>query len=245
MDSKTIAFLKEVLGSDGARAMLRATKRDPRLAHYLVPRTILGWALTKNEYEGTVPGSEVYVHFCKNENAYSGSVLINDGLLVFAPTDEYGLAAHIAAGMGLETGPIEGTDRMLRSLGRSIDALLKANEATKDFEKAAIDLPGTTAKPREPKGPETAVAPKKQGPYTKPKLPKLPVLKVELSNLNKACKTCGSKLFKAEKFAGCICWRDLAKHAHTTIYADGAVVEFDKSADKLQVQALYKELNNG
>lgn len=245
MDSKTVAFLKAVLGNDGATAMLRATKRDPRLAHYLVPRTILGWAMTKSEFEGTLPGSEVYVNFRKSENSYSGSVSHNDGLMSFGSTDEYGLVANIATGMGLNTGVFEGTDKMLLSLGKSVDALLKAREATRAFEKAAIDLPGQTAKPRKPNAPEEPIKPQKQGPYTKPKLPKLPVVKVELSNLNKSCKTCGTKMFKAERFAGCICWRDLAKHAHTTIYADGAVVEFGKGADKLLVQALYKELNNG
>lgn len=245
MDTKTVSFLKAVLGNDGATAMLRAAKRDPRLEHYLIPRTILGWVMSKNAFEGTLPGSEVYVNFRKSEESYSGAVSQLEGLLAFGSIDEYTLVANIAAGMGLETGTFEGTDKMLKNLGRSVDALLRAREATRQLEKATIDLPGMTAKPRKPEGPEQAEAPKKQGPYTKPKLPKLPILKVELNNLNKACKTCGTKMFKAEKFAGCICWRDLAKHAHTTIYADGAVVEFGKGADKLSVQALYKELNNG
>ena len=246
MDAKTVSFLKAVLGSDGTTAMMRAVKKDSRLSHYLIPRTLLGWAMNKNEFEGILPGTELYVNFKKSENKYTGYVGNSEGTLSFGSIDEYSLVANIATGLNIETGVFEGTDKMLRNVGKSVDALLKAREAVRRLEKAAVELPGTTAKARKPKGPEAAQPPIKQPPMAaKPKLPKLPILKVELKDLEKQCKSCGSKMFKNEKFAGCICWRDLAKHAHTTIYADGAVVEFSKTADKLSVQALCKELNNG
>lgn len=247
MDKSTISFLKAVLGNDGMQAMRRAVDRDPRLEYYLIPRTLLGWAMAKSQYEGTLPGLDIYVNFKKSEHGYGGSIgAPGNPVTAFDAPDEYSLVANLASGMGFEAGVFEGTDRMLVSLGKSVDALLKARAATRALEKGGVDLPGTTAKPQQPKGPEEAVAPIKQPKMAaKPKLPKLPVLKVEIKEMSKACKSCGSVMFKSQKFIGCMCWRDLAKHATTTIYSDGAVVEFGRGVDKNTVQALYKDFNNG
>ena len=247
MDKSTVLFLKAVLGNDGAQAMRRAVAKDPRLEYYLIPRTLLGWAIAKNQFEGTLPGLDVYVNFKKHEQGYSGGISHSDGSVTpFNANDEYGLVANLAASMGVEAGVFKGTDKMLVSLGKSVDALLKARNALRALEKGAVELPGTTAKPLKPEGPEEAMAPIKQPKMAaKPKLPKLPVLKVEVKELSKACATCGGGLFKSQKFTGCLCWRDLAKHAVTTVYSDGVVVEFGSGADKATVQALYKDLNRG
>jgi hypothetical protein len=247
MDKSTISFLKAVLGNDGMQAMRRAVDRDPRLEYYLVPRTLLGWAMSKSQYEGTIPGVDIYVNFKKSESGYGGKLGIpGTPVTSFTAQDEYALVANLAASMGFEGGVFAGTDKMLVSLGKSVDALLKARAATRALEKGGVDLPGATAKPQQPKGPEEAEAPIKQPKMAaKPKLPKLPVLKVEIKEMSKACKNCGGTLFKSQKFIGCMCWRDLAKHATTTIYSDGAVLEFGRGADKNAVQALYKDLTRG
>lgn len=247
MDNTTFSFLKAVLGSDGATAMRRAVNRDPRLLHYLAPRTLLGWVVQKSQFDGVLPGVDnVYLNFEKSEHGYSGNIGVSQTPVVpFNASDEYSLVAHIASHIGLETGSFEGTDRMLVSVGRSVDALLKAKEATKALQKEALDLPGRTAQARKPQAPTGPAQPEMQPKMAaKPKLPKIPAFKMELGASKKVCKTCGGKMFKSEKFVGCMCWRDLAKHSATTVYSDGIVVEFNKAADPIALHALLREIHN-
>lgn len=247
MDKRTYAFLRETLGTDGAAAMKRAITKDPRLEYYLVPRTCLSWALTKNQFEGSFPGTDIYVQFVKSEDGYTGSIgKDNNPVTKFTAPDEFNLVAELLTAFDYKTGVFEGTDRTLVSLGKSVDALLRARMLTNKFIKGGVDLPGTTAKPFAQGTPEEPLKPVNvQAGKTKPKLPKLPILKVERKELSKSCKTCDGIMFKSEKFVGCMCWRDLAKHATTTMYSDGAVVEFSKEADRSIVNALYRELSHG
>lgn len=252
MDKRVFKFLKSVLGSDGATAMRRATDKNPDLESYLVPRTFLGWAMTKSEYEGSLPGtSDVYIQFSKRETGYTGSIgKASSPVTPFVAENEFHLVAELIQAFGYDVGAFKGSDRSLSMLGKSVDALLKARSLTDKLEKGIqpkVELPGTTAKPTMPTGPEEAAKPTNIAPKlsTKPKLPKSPMLKVAKKDLMKSCKTCSGAMFKSEKFVGCMCWRDLAKHATTTIYADGAVVEFTPAADRQAVFALYREVNNG
>lgn len=283
MDSKTFSFLKATLGTDGATAMRRAVGRDPRLEYYLIPRTLLGWVMSKSQYEGSLPGvNTVYVSFNKSESGYSGHLGVSTNPVVpFQHSDEFSLVAELATSMGFQTGSFEGTDKMLSMLGKSVDALLKARAATRALAKtgvAAIDKPGQTHQATQPDGPGIAVKPtavqgaknpnqpvkldvepdthisdklganipKPKGTLPKPAGTVKPTtVKMGKSELTKKCKTCAGTMFKSEKFVGCMCWRDLAKHSTTTVYGDGVVVEFKKSADPQVVRALYHELNNG
>jgi hypothetical protein len=253
MDKRTFSFLKAVLGTDGATAMRRAVAKDPRLEGYLIPRTFLGWAMSKSQYEGSMPGiDDIYVQFSKSETTgYHGQIgKSNQPVTPFAADNEFHLVAELIQAFGYNLTPFEGSDRSLSTLGKSVDALLKARALTAKLEKNAqgkVDLPGTTHKPTEATGPQEATKPvATQPPLAKPKLPKSPaMLKVAKKDLTKACKTCEGQMFKSERFVGCICWRDLAKHASTTLYSDGAVVEFTKAADRQSVFALCRELSNG
>lgn len=250
MDKRTFSFLKSVLGTDGATAMRRAVAKDPRLESYLIPRTFLGWAISKSQYEGSMPGvDDVYVQFSKSESGYNGSIgKARQPVTPFTADNEFHLVAELIQAFGFDLAPFEGSDRSLSNLGKSVDALLKARSLTAKFEKAAQptqDLPGTTHLPTKPTGPEEPEKPIATQPaMAKPKLPKSPMLKVAKKDLSKSCKTCSGIMFKSEKFVGCMCWRDLAKHATTTLYSDGAVVEFSKAADRQAVFALYREVNS-
>lgn len=246
MDKPTYTFLKAVLGNDGAAAMRRAVAKDPRLEYYLVPRTILGWVLNKAEFEGQVPGTEVYVQFQKSEKTYSGSIGARTEPVRPFEGDIFQTVAEIATGMGFEAGSFEGTDRMLATLGKSVDALIQARGLTRQLVKA--EAPGPAHLPDSARGaPQAPLAPTKQPKTRLPMRGKgkvaAPTLKVEKGDLKKSCAACGISHFKNGKFSGCMCWRDLAKHATTTIYSDGAVVEFSKSADPKMVQTLLREFN--
>jgi len=253
--------------------MRRAVAKNPKLEGYLVPRTILGWALNKSQYEGAIPGFEnIYLDFKKSESGYEGSVGKNDApVQPFIAENEYHLVAEVIQAMGYEFPGFDGSDKTLSFLGKSVDALIKAKVLTQRLGK--VDLPGSTAKPQQQGAPEGPTPPTsasvggkakaptvnvpnspvgasssgvdpKNGVRTKPKLPKLkmPVLKMEMADINKPCKTCAGVMFKSEVFTGCMCWRDLAKHATTVSYSDGVVVEFSSSADKAAVLALFREI---
>lgn len=245
----SLSFVSAVLGKDGATALRRAILKNPALEGFLVPRTVLGWTMNKSEFRGALPGvDQIYIEFSKAESGYTGRIGVGKNPLVaINPKDEFELAAEIISNLGIEVSRFEGGASTLYRLGKSIDTLLKAREAIRSLAKAPQELPGTTAKPLAPEGPQEPIKPTATQPKIakpKPKLPKLPMVKIELDNLNKHCKTCGSGLFKNQRFAGCLCWRDLAKHSVSTVYADGVVVEFDSKADRASVQTLLRELTN-
>ena len=48
----------------------------------------------------------------------------------------------------------------------------------------------------------------------------------------KSCQDCGLKFFKAEKYVGCLCLSDLAKHVKTVKADSGLVLEFGKALDE-------------
>lgn len=126
---KKAAFLREVLGADGAEALLKAVRRNGALDAVLMPRAILSWTMTAASwgYEGHIPGLEGSVAtFRKSETPglFSGQL----GAIQFTETTLYRLAAHVAVALQAEPGPI---DKQLRDLdiarlGKSIDVLAKA-----------------------------------------------------------------------------------------------------------------------
>lgn len=103
------------------------------------------------------------------------------------------------------------------------------------------ELPGSTHKPTQQQGPQAAEAPTKQPQMKKPKLPKVPALKVEKSETAKECPACGGTQFQANKFRGCMCHRDLAKHVKTTSYSDGVVLEFSTREAFVAFRKLLKD----
>lgn len=133
MNDTSASFLEEALGKAGADALLKAVRRSPALASVLVPRAIIGWAMSAAawEYQGFLPGRNGYgVAFRKSEKPglYSGS--ITDGLNTETFTDAtlYRVAAHLAVWLKAEPGPVDAQlkDLDLARLGKSIDTLAKA-----------------------------------------------------------------------------------------------------------------------
>jgi hypothetical protein len=245
MDKRIYRFLAGTLGNDGAKALERAVTKQPEIASYLLPRVVLGWVSMQKsgEYEGEIPGvDDSYCSFTKTDQGFSGSITNTEGLLKFHDQDSYNLAATIALALGFEAEPFKGTDNALYRLGKSIDALLKAHEITNQLTEKT-ELPGRTAAPQQQQAPAEPESPQKQPPMArnKPKLPKLPTLKVEKSEAGRECPDCGGTRFRDDKFVGCLCWRDLAKSVRTTVYMDGYVLEFTKEADRDFVAALTQE----
>lgn len=239
-------FIAKVLGRDGSRALLKASKKNPAIMEMLLPRTAMGWLDLQKNYEGSLPGVEnSYLRLIKTERGVSGTLAIEDIRYDFNEIDTIRLAAAISISLGFEKTQPEISGAVVARLGKNIDAILNTQQLIKNLHKT--ELPGQSAKPIGAMGPNGPQAPiTKQPPKAKPTLPKkkIPALKIEKEQSEKECSSCGGKMFKSEKFIGCWCFRDLAKNVKTTSYSDGLVLEFN-GLDSDSVAAIVEEFTNG
>lgn len=137
--TKERKFLEAVLGSDGARALMKAVDREPALAGVLIPRAILSWLdfTTEHEYEGPIPSLEnSYVQFQKSEEGFNGTISLEEGAYSFEHASVYHLAASIATALELEPSDMDPDvrDQVLVKLGKSIDTLTKAQVLVKELK---------------------------------------------------------------------------------------------------------------
>jgi hypothetical protein len=73
--------------------------------------------------------------------------------------------------------------------------------------------------------------------------PKSPSLKVTKAQSEVECPICGGKQFKADKFTGCICFRDLAKAVRVSVLEDGSYnLEFRSEWDQDSILTLLESL---
>jgi hypothetical protein len=249
-------FLVAVLGTDGAKALRKASEREPALLSYMLPRAALAWLRDRQEHEGQIPGQEnSYLAFQKSEQGIDGTISMPEGNVQLSSKDDLGIAAAISVSLGFPQADFKGRDVTLTRLGKSIDALVRARELSRkiasskeeESEVKKTDLPGTTAKPNPQLAPVGPELPKKQqGQPPKPKLPKISrTIKVEKSEASQPCPACGGQRFKNDKFVGCLCWVDVSKSISTTAYSDGYALEADSDVDKQTVIALMRDFSHG
>ena len=253
MDIKS-KFLIGVLGRDGHGALKKAIQRDGRLESIVLPRAIIGWLnfISRFEFEGPLPNVEnSYVEFSKNEDgSFSGSIAVEDDLVhEFSNSDIYHVASAISLALGEEPSDIDSEirDLVLVRLGKSIDALAKAQEiartlhrrleakeeSAEEIEKkkalSKVDLPGQTAKPIQQNAPLAPQPPTaRQGKLPRPSLKtfKAPTLKIGKSEAERKCSMCGGHQFTNNKFTGCVCMAELSPLIKTTVYGDGIALDF-------------------
>lgn len=134
-------FLSGILGKDGAQALKKAVQRDTRLDSIVLPRAIIGWLnfISKYEYEGELPGVEnSYIEFTKNDDGtFTGSIAIGEDVHEFENRDVYHMASAISVSINDEVQEIDSKlrDQVLVHLGKSIDALAKAQEIGRTLSK--------------------------------------------------------------------------------------------------------------
>lgn len=268
MNEAGYGFLAGVLGEDGAKALRKAAERSRELENALVPRTILAWLVTASRlnYEGEIPGApNTYVRFEKSEQGgYNGSVAYGDEVYNFQNASLYHVAGSVALSLGIDADPVDPSlrDADLVRLGKSIDLLAKARLVVDSLKK--VEPPGQAASPRQtaaqqpdaprkqsaiPKPPEkkpqpyTPPAPKEKVEQVKPiRLPGMRTLKVTKSQSERDCPECGGRLFKAETFNGCMCFRDLKKATSTRKDGEGYVLTFGKEWDSESIRVLINTL---
>jgi hypothetical protein len=243
MDERKYAFLKAVLGTDGAFSLKKAADKYEDLEGAIVPRAIMAWlgVVGRGDYEGGLPGvDDSYLDFSKNsDSTYDGSIAIGEGVFPFQNASVFHLAASVALSLGasLESQPLKDVDVM--KLGKSIDVLVKAKYLS-GMDVFAKAIPGPPNKPQvrgqpvpptpgtkqigQPKpiasqkpaeAPKQAKMPKHKIPQLKVKTPKK-AAKLTAKALKSECGECGQPLVKNEAFVGCLCFRDLARYVSLT-----------------------------
>lgn len=247
MKDTAFSFLTGVLGTDGARALRKAADREPALEPLLVPRAALSWILERQHYEGTIPGvANSYLKLDKSEGGLNGVVSLQDTNYEFSQVSPEHVASAMSVSVGIDlTNRLPVKDLLLVRLGKSIDALVKAQALTHQFvaKVKKTELPGSTAKPIKQLEPQAAAQPTMQTARPKlPKKPKIPALKVEKSEASRACDICDGTQFNENRFKGCLCFQELAKSVKTTAYGDGYVLEFGSGFDFETALALRRAL---
>ncbi len=271
MDPRKYAFLKAVLGDDGASALNKASARAPELEQALVPRAILAWLSMagRSDFEGAVPGVDnTYLAFTKSEDRYSGSVAVDAEVYSFERASLYHLGACVAVALGADADRLSPSlrDLDIQRLGMNIDTLVKARVAVQELRRMAkaampgAEAPGPAHAATAPLGPIAATPPDPtqdaKGPpkKLKPQLPKAvisvpgaakpPPLKVTKSQAETVCQYCDSPQFKGDKFRGCLCLRDLEKSVTVVVLDDGYQLTFKPDLDQDSILTLIESLGN-
>lgn len=153
MDAHKFQFLREVLGTDGAAALKKASERSPALGGVLIPRAIMAWLgiAARDDFEGSIPGVDnSYLQFAKNEDKYSGSISIGESVYSFDEASMMHVGAYMAVALGADADAVEELrDLDLQRIGRNIDTLVKARVAVNELRKKILDpASGITIKHR-------------------------------------------------------------------------------------------------
>lgn len=254
-------FLKSVLGEEGLQAFGRVSQKMPAMQNILAPRTILSWLTlaVRTNYDGQIPGIDnTYISLTKSDNGISGVVVSGGESYEFVNDDILDVASTLTMSMGINDISIDpllkNTD--ISKLGKSIDTLVKArvilNNSSKEessTEESKIDKveePGGAAAPKKPKQPEMPQVPQAVAPtMNKPMktVSKSFELHIKKSQSEKLCPECGIKQFRADRFAGCMCFKFLAKTVSTKVVNDGYLLSLSKSAwDSETIQTLIASL---
>lgn len=267
MDEKQIAFLKAVVGEDGAEALIKAAYRSTPIENAIIPRAIMAWltVAARFDYEGEIPGlSDSYFEFAKNEEGtYNGTIAINEGVYPF----ENANIIHLAASMAVALGSDDAMDPDLRDLdlarlGKSIDLLAKARYAATEIFKA--EAPGPSHAPTEQEGATAPQAPTKQprvskrkpmmqvkdnnvpAPKAKVQTPKIPgvpkAFPLSAKAMKRECQECGLPLIKGEKFVGCMCLKGIAKDVTLRKTEQGTIISFSRDVDPDEIGAVLETL---
>jgi hypothetical protein len=164
MDSKKLAFLKAVVGPDGADALHRAAERSTELSGAIYPRAILAWLDIVGTFDGELPGTQCRFAYKKSGDGYHGFVKFEEEFYDFKDANLFHVAGSIAVALGADDQALdpELTPLLVAKLGKSIDVLvkstlvraeLKKEDVGKPKSKKRIDLPGQAAKPLAPEAP--------------------------------------------------------------------------------------------
>lgn len=123
MNAKKLAFLKEILGDEGAEILKRAS--DQPVGGIIFPRAVLSW-LDCVSSTGVLPGVEVEISLVKSEGNFTGKIDIDGNCYEFNGAAPAHVAAAITVALGGQQLAPDTQWADVALLGRSIDMLVKS-----------------------------------------------------------------------------------------------------------------------
>lgn len=230
--SKSSKFLESTLGVEGAKSLSKALKTSDSLDSVLVARTIVSWldVVTRNaKFDGSVPGNDTLnLVFKKSQDTFKGTINIGKDTLSFENATLFQLAGTVATSLGVNAPvPADLQSQHLSALGRSLDTLVKAHYV-------ASHQPQKTA----PVAPKAFRMVKSQ-----PRLPRVKKLvKISPDSIHSCCTVCNEHFFKAEKFVGCLCFRELSFDINLLRKNGEPVLSFSPTMDSDAVLSVLEAL---
>lgn len=213
------AFLAAVLGRPGAA--LAKSLEGSDLGAWLPARAALGWVQTAGEHGDTIPGTSIPCSLVKGVVGWTGRL----GTYSFIEASDVHAAAAVAVHLNAVPGRPDLKDVDLARLGKTVDALVKAQKRRGAAGEGGLSI---AAAPQAPVAPVGAIPPggedkaaadqEKQAKARKIVLPKisakkpaLPNIRVSKAEAQRACGLCACSQFNGDRFVGCLCFRALAK----------------------------------
>jgi len=131
--------MASVLGEAGVQALNKVAERSQEIGNVLLPRTILAWIRSEDEFDGELPGVVgSSMSFMKAEGGFTGSVDIAGQPYAFQDVSIFHLVAATAVALGEESAsPLDLRDLDLERLGKNIDLLARTKMIAREMKKNA------------------------------------------------------------------------------------------------------------
>jgi len=239
-------FFETLLGKQGFTVMESLAKSSTDLASYITPRVIVSW-LRQSKY-GTInlPKSCPIQSLEKTGYGFNGEALVKGLSYSFNKATEEQIAAIISVATDSNVHDVDFKDVNLARLAKTIDALVKVQINQYEHTEVAKPLePLTPQEPTQPNNNPTKTA-KPQDPRIKTS--RIPRIKKKItiakSDTNKICQLCQQKMFTANQFTGCSCFKPLAKNIISTVTDSSVVLSFSEDLDNDAVLTIISVLKN-
>ena len=234
---KIETFIKSVLGETGLSVVDNLIKKYPQLESYIIPRTIISWLRTNDEFKNL--DNTPFVVLNKSENEYSGCVVLKSENFDFKKVSEQYIAAIVTTECGFDLCKTKIKNIDLARLGKTIDLLSKAqNEVNFEHNQRAKNLQFD-----EPILPEQTPKIKEKKTFRIPRINKQ--IKLNKNELDNICFICKEKLISHGNFLGCTCFKPMAKSICLIQKNNDLFLDLDKSLSDDVFLALVKVFKYG
>jgi hypothetical protein len=240
-------FLEKILGTTGFNAMEKALSMT-KVGNALFVRTLYSWlnVLPKNGFEGYIPGTEMPLFLVKNNESFSGKMMVKSLPYAFENKSIDFIAALISVALG-EDGKLDSGPYGLDKLGKSIDTLVKTEIVKSSLAKRDPRI-SPAGPPAQPKGftPPSQPQPIQEEASIKKQEKKLSkkskIFKLKKTDLVAKCSACDEPLFLKEQFNGCYCYdKDGVELIQKN---DVIMLKFNAKIESNDILELLEEIRN-
>lgn len=245
MEDKSIAFLNEILGKDDLKVLKKAISSSNELKSLLLPRVVLSWIDISSQLEDTFvayPELGIKFDFKKNEEGFTGYIVIDKEKYAFQNIDLNHLAASLSVALGAQELELPSRNLEIVNLGKSIDLLVKSKilkkRIKKDKDTKKFEQPGGKAKeippvdPIEPRMQDDAVGVKKRPSHVATGAKIFKSIKISKNQSLLKCHLCNQPYFNNKNFIGCFCLSELSNCIKTEETEDGFLLKSKSLSDE-------------